>query len=123
MIDLFDIYQQGKIGELSSLQADSNRRLTSADERLKALEMRYERMRLITMALWQLLKTHTGLTDTDLKAYVEKVDLADGKLDGKLNRTSSAMDCPKCARRILKSATVCPWCSARLQSGNPFEAT
>lgn len=80
-------------------------------------------MRLITMALWQLLKSHTGLTDADLKAYIEKVDLSDGKLDGKLGRKSGAMDCPKCARRILKSAVVCPWCSTRLQTGNAFEAT
>ena len=123
MIDLFDIYQQGKIGELGSLQADSNRRLTDTGERLKELEMRYERMRLITMALWQLLKSHTGLRDADLKEYIEKVDLADGKLDGKLARKNGAMDCPKCARRILKSALVCPWCSTKLQTGNAFEAT
>lgn len=123
MIDLFDVYQQGKIGELSSLQADSNRRITDAGERLKALEARYERMRLITTALWQLLKSHTGLTDADLKQYIEQVDLADGKLDGKINRRGAAMDCPKCARRILKSAVVCPWCSARPHSGNAFEGT
>jgi hypothetical protein len=47
----------------------------------------------------------------------------DGKLDGKISRKSGAMDCPSCSRRILKSSGVCPWCSKRLRSGDPFEAT
>jgi hypothetical protein len=123
LIDLFDIYQHSKITEVGALQADSNRRLTDTGERLKELEKRYERMRLVTTALWELLKAHTGLSDADLKQYIEKVDLADGKLDGKISRKGSAIDCPSCARRILKSAVVCPWCSERLSAGNAFEAT
>jgi hypothetical protein len=123
LFDLFDIHQQGKINEIGALQADSDRRLTNTGERLKELEMRYERMRLVTAALWQLLKAHTGLSDADLKEYIEKVDLSDGKLDGKISRRGSAMDCPSCSRRILKSAVVCPWCSTRLRSGEAFEAT
>lgn len=123
LIDLFDIYQQAKIGQLGSLQADSDRRLTSTGDRLRALEQRYERMRLVNAALWQLLKAHTGLTDADLKQYIEKVDMADGKLDGKIDRKGGAMDCPSCDRRILKTAVVCPWCTTRLKSGDAFEAT
>jgi DNA-directed RNA polymerase subunit RPC12/RpoP len=123
LFDLFDIHQQGKLNEIGALQADSDRRLTNTGERLKELEMRYERMRLVTAALWQLLKAHTGLSDADLKEYIEKVDLSDGKLDGKIARKGSAMDCPSCSRRILKSAVVCPWCSKRLRSGDAFEAT
>lgn len=131
LLDLFDlptgvaeqVGQGAKVGEIEALQVDSNRRLTDAGERLKDLEGRYERMRLVTTALWQLLKAHTGLTDADLKQYIEKVDLADGKLDGKIARKAAAMDCPHCSRRILKSAIVCPWCSKRLRVGDPFEAT
>lgn len=89
---------------------------------MRELELRYERMKLVTAALWQLLKARNGLTDEDLKRYIEKVDLADGKLDGKIDRKGSAMDCARCNRRILKSASVCPWCGHRAESGNAFEA-
>jgi hypothetical protein len=123
LIDIFDIYQHRKIGELGALHADANRRLTSTGDRLHDLEQRYERMRLIVSALWQLLKEHTALTDADLKRFIEKVDLSDGKLDGKLSRTAGAMDCPKCSRRILKSAVVCPWCSTKLVHGDAFSST
>ena len=122
-IDIFDVYQQGKIAELGSLQADSDRRITNTGDKLRELEQRYERMTLVTNALWQLLKEHTGLTDGDLKKYIEKVDLADGTRDGKITRPKGAMDCPQCSRRVLKSATVCAWCGTRLNSGDPFHAT
>lgn len=126
LFDLFDVYQEATRASIygaQALQSDSTRRITDTGERLKELEQRYERMKLVTSALWQLLKSHTGLTDADLKAYIEKVDLADGKLDGKIDRKGGAMDCPECRRRILKTAVVCPWCSKRLKSGSAFEGT
>lgn len=119
VFDIFDVYVDVKTGP----DAETDRRISNASERLRELENRYERMKLVTVALWQLLKAHTGLTDADLKQYIEKVDLADGKLDGKIGRKSGAMDCPGCSRRILKTAVTCPWCSKRLVTGNAFEAT
>lgn len=122
-IDIFDVYQQGKITGLGSLQANTDRRVTGTEEKLRELEQRYERMSLVTNALWQLLKAHTGLTDADLKKYIEKVDLSDGVRDGKVARNKGAMDCPHCSRRVLTSATVCAWCGGKLTSGDPFHST
>jgi hypothetical protein len=118
-----DIEQRARVEQVAALEADSYRRLTGTQDRLQLLEQRYERMKLVNVALWQLLKAHTGLTDADLKQYIEKVDRADGKLDGKIARKGGAMDCPHCNRRILKTHVVCPWCSERLQTGDAFEAT
>jgi uncharacterized radical SAM superfamily protein len=124
VIDPFDLFYVNVNLEVSSRQElDAGRRITDTSERLRLLEQRHERMKLITVALWQLLKAHTGLTDADLRQYIEKVDLADGKLDGKITGNVGAMDCPHCARRILKTAVICPWCSKRLQSESAFEAT
>ena len=123
LISFFDIHQQKQIGGLRAQQASTSTRITKSAERLTELEQRYERMRLICAALWQLLKAHTGLTDGDLKHYIEKIDLADGQADGKMNRATGAMDCQRCSRRILKSATVCAWCGAKIRIGDPFHAT
>jgi len=128
VIDLWDEFFDlspggGSQGPGQAHQEDVNRRrLGDAAQRLRELEQRYERMKLVTAALWQLLKVQTGLTDEDLKRYIEKVDLADGKLDGKMDRKGSAIDCPHCNRRILKTAILCPWCGRRSESGNAFEA-
>jgi hypothetical protein len=122
-IDIFDIHQYGQINRLSTLQADTTRRVANTREQLLRLETRYERMRLVTNALWQMLKEHTGLTDTDLKRFIERVDLLDGAADGKMAGQTGAMDCPKCARRILKSVIVCPWCGEKPMVGDAFQAT
>lgn len=123
IMDIFDIHQYGQINRLSSAQVDTTRRVASTQEQLRRLENRYERMRLVTNALWRMLKEHTGLTDSDLKRFIERVDLLDGKLDGKLAGTTGAMDCPRCSRRILKSAAACPWCGAKPEVGDAFQAT
>jgi hypothetical protein len=116
-IDIFDVYHQVKG------QADSDRRAAGTGDKLRELEQRCERMSLVTNALWQLLKSHTGLTDADLKKYMERVDLSDGVRDGKVARNKGAMDCPHCSRRVLKSATACAWCGGKLTSGDPFQST
>lgn len=120
LLDLFDTTVGREPGQTA--QEDINRRrLGDTGQRVRELEQRYERLKLVTAALWQLVKANNGLTDEDLKRYIEKVDLADGKLDGKMDRQGSAMDCPRCKRRILRSASVCPWCGQRPESGNAFE--
>jgi hypothetical protein len=123
LLDLFGV-ETPRAEEPDQLhQEDVNRRrLGDTSQRVRELELRYERMKLVTAALWQLLKARNGLTDEDLKRYIEQVDLADGKLDGRMGRKGSAMDCSRCNRRILKSASVCPWCGHRSVSGNAFEA-
>ena len=123
IIDIFDIYREGRIAGLEALQANTNQRLTGTSDRVQDLEIRYERMRLVTNALWQLLKEHTSLTDADLKRVIERVDRADGKLDGKISRAAAGMTCPHCRRRIRKSAVVCMWCGAKQETGDPFQAT
>jgi hypothetical protein len=121
--DIFSAYLGSQIGKLGSYQADSDRRLTSTSEKLQALEHRYDRMRLVTNALWQLLKEHTGLTDADLKRFIEKVDLLDGKLDGTMARTTGAINCPSCSRPVLKSAIRCSFCGTTITSGDAFQST
>jgi hypothetical protein len=47
-IDIFDVYQHGKITGIGTLQADTDRRLTNTGDKLRDLEQRYERMALVT---------------------------------------------------------------------------
>jgi hypothetical protein len=123
IMDIFDVHQYGQINRISSAQTDTTNRLANTQDKLQRLENRYERMRLVTNALWQMLKEHTGLTDADLRRFIERVDLLDGKADGKMSGPTGAMDCPKCSRHILKSAAICPWCGTRPSVGDAFQAT
>jgi len=120
-MDLFDIALGGAlqsgIASVSALQANTDQRLTSTAERLAALEHRYERMQLIMLALWSLLKEHTGLTDSDLKRFMHDAEASNA------SRGSAVMTCEQCHRIIRKSATRCVWCGAAVNTGNAFQGT
>ena len=128
MIDLLlDIFQFKKIYEIEGKQSKdqvATIRSTSTNKgRINELEIRYERLRLVTMAMWELLKTHTGLTESDLKKYIEELDMADGKLDGKIDQKKYFTNCSDCGRKILKSALVCVYCGANNPTGDSFHGT
>ncbi len=120
-MDLFDIALggslQSEMAGLSALQANTDQRLTGTGDRLAALERRYERMQLVMLALWALLKEHTGLTDSDLKRFMHDAE-ASAATHG-----SVVMTCEQCHRIIRKSATRCIWCGAVVNTGNAFQGT
>ena len=86
---------------------------------MRELERRHEQLKLVTLAMWTLLKEHSGLTEGDLKKYIEKVDLMDGKLDGKAH-TKEKVHCGGCDRYILATALACPYCGQALKVKSPF---
>jgi rRNA maturation endonuclease Nob1 len=127
MIDfIFDLFQQGQIHDAKAdieLGKEKNKyqdhKITSSDIRLKDLEQRHEQLKLVTMAMWTLLKDHTGLTEGDLRKYIEKVDLMDGKADGKIN-TKERSDCLNCNRTVLSTSLACPYCGGKLNRKSSF---
>jgi len=123
MFDLFESAVGGaieaQIAGLTGLQANTDTRLTGTTDRLTALEHRYERMQLVLVALWALLKAHTGLSDSDLKAYMRNVEAANSGAAGK----PAVIKCENCHRIIRASATRCVWCGATVNAGNAFQGT
>ena len=127
MIDLFDIFQMGQIGRqagqigaISALQAHTDQRVTKQGQAASDLERHYEYLRLLTMAMWKIVKERTGATDDELRECVEQIDLLDGKKDGKVTRHRGVTDCESCKRRILKSAIVCVYCGTRNHQDESF---
>lgn len=127
MIDLiWDLFQHRQIGELqenirnnSENEKYQNNKIESSQCRLQDLEQRHEQLKLVTMAMWTLLKEHSGLTENDLKKYIEKVDLMDGKADGKINIKEKSI-CNGCKREVLTKSIACPYCGHNLRKRNAF---
>jgi ribosomal protein S27AE len=76
---------------------------TSADA-----EERLDKLTLITMAMWELLRDNTKFTELDLLAKVQELDLRDGKPDGKVSLT--VCKCPKCSRTMSPRHKKCLYC-------------
>ena len=127
MIDfIWDIFQQGQLSSINkkvdrAFEKDKfqDETLINSHVRLKDLEQRHEQLKLVTMAMWTLLKEHSGLMEGDLKKYIEKVDLMDGKLDGKITMKDKC-DCKSCGRTILTTSLACPYCGSDLNRKSAF---
>ncbi|MCK5114447.1 MAG: hypothetical protein KAR11_06765 [Phycisphaerae bacterium] len=74
------------------------------------LEERVDKLVLVCMSLWELLKERTDLSEEDLMAKVREVDLRDGTADGKI--TVGLQKCHKCDRTMSPKHRRCLYCGA-----------
>ncbi|MBN1943773.1 MAG: hypothetical protein JW849_10815 [Phycisphaerae bacterium] len=84
------------------------------------LEERLDKLLLICSALWELLRDRTELTEDDLIAKVQEVDLRDGRADGKISKT--VKKCPKCGRTMSSRHRQCLYCGAEDLASGAFDA-
>ena len=80
----------------------------STEIRVRALEDSLARTLMICEAMWELVRDKGGLTDADLFAKIEEVDLRDGVLDGK-NHVKT-VPCPQCQRTVSTRHARCLYC-------------
>lgn len=83
------------------------------------IELRMDRLSLVCMALWELLKERTNLTEEDLLNRVRDIDLRDGQLDGKLKK--GIKRCPKCDRVMSPRHAKCLYCGAEDLEATAFD--
>lgn len=129
MLDLiWNLFQEDDIKRLQSgvasraAQSDALRsQVGSVEARLLELEKRHEQLKLVTLALWRLLKDQVELSELNLRKYVESTDLLDGEADGKVDLMKELVECPDCKRLLLNTAIVCPYCGANNSSANTFD--
>jgi hypothetical protein len=114
VIDLiFALFSEMEQQDASARNKGGKAPAVSRNPTVDKLQRDHERLKLVTAALWQMLKDKTGATDDELRRYVEQVDLMDGRLDGKLRAPRELRDCEGCGRRILNSAAMCLDCGER----------
>ena len=90
-------------------KAKSSAGLSEVKIRSRELEYQVERLLMITEALWQILKEQHGYTDDELIERVARIDLKDGKLDGKV-ASSGPVKCRKCERTTASRHPKCIYC-------------
>ena len=101
--------------------APSSRPPVGPSDATLRLEARVDKLTLICMALWTLLKDATNLTDEQLAQRVKEIDLSDGRLDGKISHT--VHNCPKCNRVLSQKHKRCLYCGYELpqKESGPFD--
>jgi len=84
------------------------------------LEERLDKLTLICMAMWELLRDRAKMTESDLMAKVQELDLRDGTPDGKV--TQNVNQCPGCKRTMSPRHHRCLYCGHEKLITTAFDA-
>ena len=95
------------------------RRTEYLADRVSELEQRVDRLALLSMAMWTLLKKNAGWTEEELLQQVTALDLQDGKMDGQVQ--NAVIECPQCHRPVSRRHRKCLYCEYELESDGAFD--
>ena len=107
-------YDAGAQADASSARANAADAKTS----VQFLQKEMDRLALVNEALWELLKEKVGVTDDQLMDKMMRLDLSDGKLDGKV--TKGPLNCPECNKNNARRHDRCIYCGTPLKT-KPFD--
>lgn len=118
-MDLFDLYQQGKIHEARERAEAAQSEAARVAAQIQTLQRKADTLALACQALWEILRERTDLTDSDLIARMQAIDQRDGTADGRM--TPMPVECPSCKRRTNSQRGECLYCGTRLPGRQIFE--
>lgn len=92
---------------------------TLATNRIEDTNERIDSLAMIVRAMWALLEEQ-GLTQEQLIAKIDELDLLDGIDDGQMRR--GPVDCPECDSKVAPGLTKCQYCGAEVKplDSNPI---
>ncbi len=109
---LWDMIQQSQINEALSSSGDANRRTDQVRREVDRSQGTIDALALSCAAMWELLSERLDVTDQELMAKIQEIDLRDGKLDGKLANVTQA--CEGCGRSNNAKRVRCIYCGGAL---------
>lgn len=117
---LYDLHQNSRIADAETSAGQSKSKTERVAQNVHELEARIDKLSLLNYALWSLLEEKVGLTEAELVARVQELDLKDGQLDGRI--ASGVIKCPHCDRALSKRHLKCLYCGYELHGGDGFES-
>jgi len=97
---------------------DANAKLVRANDKIGELQDQVDRLLLITESMWFVLKDKLQLDDAVLMDMMKRVDMQDGKVDGKA--TAKAQMCPNCNHPMSTRTGRCFYCGTQSTKASPF---
>lgn len=121
---LWDIYQELQIRDTQAQVRSSDELHTSraarTQDRVDRNEDRFERLLLITEAVWELASEKLGITEAELVARIRAIDTrGTGEADGRRGVTIAR--CTACDAAIEKGRATCAFCGAPAPTLDAFD--
>ena len=121
MYGLFwEFRQSQRIGQAEAEAERGRSKAAEARREAQDVDARLDKLTLACMAMWELVKEKTGLTEEDLMERVRQIDLSDGRLDGKIQKQIAR--CPKCDHVMSARHQKCMYCGATKLDAKPFDS-
>ena len=125
---LIDLYQYQSSG-LAQVQSQANlatvraNRAHDTSEILRGtvedLKRKADALTITCQALWEIVRTQSGLSDDAILKKMEEIDARDGRVDGKIS--ARVQECPKCRRNSNVNRRNCLYCGTAMPVENVFE--
>lgn len=116
---IWEMYQQSRISSAESSALRGEEKASDAVRTVQYFQDRLDKLTLINMAVWSLIREKTNLTEEDLLERIKEIDLTDGVLDGKVRQT--AVKCPKCGRVMSNKHRSCLYCGYMKEGEGAFD--
>lgn len=113
--------QSRRINEAKNAARRGTAKALDAKRDVRYLEERLDRLTLVNMAMWSLLKEKVGVTEEELINRMVEIDISDRKADGKV--TPDVRKCGKCGRTLAAKHRKCLYCGAADLRATAFDAT
>lgn len=97
--------------------SEAKRKAGEARRDVAGLLVEFDRLQLACAAMWSILQEKLQVSEEDLLAKMNEIDLSDGRLDGKVSK--GAVACPKCNRTISRRLPKCIYCGQPIMH-DPF---
>jgi hypothetical protein len=110
-MDLFDIFQQFRIKGIESTADRASEKASNAAVDVRMLQQKVDHLSLICLAMWEMLEEN-GYSKDQLFKKIERIDLKDGKRDGKI--AAIVTYCDDCGRKVNTRHMNCFYCGARV---------
>jgi len=88
-------------------------------ESIHDVKDRLDKLVLISMAMWELIRDKTKLTEEDLAVKISEIDMRDGQMDGRA-APAKMKTCPSCNRAMSARHKRCLFCGRVDIDPNPF---
>jgi hypothetical protein len=119
----WNLYQEMSIrslrGQAAGQEAVADARHAQLTDATYQIEDRFDRLLLLTEAMWELLSTHLGFTEEHLAHKVAEIDQRDGHLDQR--RTRPARRCHQCEAAVPRDRSTCMFCEAVVPGSTTFD--
>jgi len=109
MKGIFSISGLSVPGTSTRTDSSAAAKVSDLQHRMRILEDNLAKALMINESLWEIMKSQHKLTEDDLNEMLYMIDMRDGQLDGK-NQRSAAVSCPNCQRSISPRHAACIYC-------------